>query len=182
MLSLPRLLNAFGVFVVFYALSYTAQAEVYRCVDENEVVTFTDNPNPVTRLKCKGMNLGHTTLEAPHRNVPAPRASTTPSSPKKKSSPPRGGATPPMTFPTVDASTQKNRDSGRKKILMEELNSEKQLLAAAEAAYSQQAATRTGDEAKNYQKYLERLSRYKAAVTAHQKNIEAIQKEIARIK
>lgn len=145
-----------------------AQAEIYKCTDETGVATFTDNPKSVPGKKCVGMNL------APITTVESPK--------KLNKSPTKAAAASPGNFPSVDAGTQSQRDSSRRKILEDELAGELQLLNKAKAEYENQANVRNGDETKNYQRYLDRITPYKDAVTAHEKNIEALKKEISRVK
>nr|PZN06412.1 MAG: DUF4124 domain-containing protein [Pseudomonadota bacterium] len=84
-------------------------------------------------------------------------------------------------FPKVDAETQRKRDDARRRILEEELAAEEQRLAEAREALAQQEAVRYGNE-RNYQKVLDRLKPYQEAVEQHEKNIEAIKRELANLK
>ncbi len=86
---------------------------------------------------------------------------------------PRGGsgksaaATPsPANFPRVDDATQKSRDQGRRSILQAEMNQEQNLL---NEARKQLAAAPQNAKAQDN-------------VTYHEKNMEALQKEMSRIK
>ncbi len=81
-------------------------------------------------------------------------------------------------YPSVDANTQKQRDNGRKKILEQELANEAKALDAAKKALADGKATRLGDEARNYQKYLDRVQKLQDEVTDRQKNVEALRREL----
>jgi hypothetical protein len=84
----------------------------------------------------------------------------------------------PSTFPKVDPGTQRNRDDMRRKVLGDELASEEKLLAEARAAYGNGAPPALPDEQANPQKYADRIARLRQAVQLHERNIEALRKEI----
>ncbi len=85
----------------------------------------------------------------------------------------------PSSFPKVDATTQKGRDDVRRKVLNEELVAEQKLLEEARAAYSNGAPPPTVEEQNVPQKYAERVTRLRQTVSLHEKNIEALKKELA---
>lgn len=98
-----------------------------------------------------------------------------------------GGATTartptPAGFPKVDASTQKGRDSVRQKVLSDELATEEKLLAEARAAYGDGTPPPLPDEKANAQKYADRLARLRQTVSLHEKNIDALKRELAAAK
>ncbi|MGQ5521749.1 DUF4124 domain-containing protein [Chitinimonas sp. PSY-7] len=86
-------------------------------------------------------------------SVPAPRQSRAASTPT------------PGNFPRVDSATQKTRDEGRRQILLDEMASEQKLLDD-----SRQRLNAAPQDAKLRDKKL-----------FHEKNIETLQKEIARV-
>jgi hypothetical protein len=88
-------------------------------------------------------------------------------------------ATTPSGFPKVDAATQKGRDDIRRKVLSEELTTEQKLLDDARTAYANGAPAALPDEQHMPQKYAERVAKLRQAVSLHEKNIEALQKELA---
>lgn len=142
-----------------------AHADVFKCVDDSGHTTYTNNkPASGKSSSCTLM-----TKEQPVNSVPAAR--------KPGSS---GNATPP-SFPRVTDDTQKSRDSDRRQILQNELETEQKLLAAARKELAEQEAVRNGDE-RNYQKYLDRLQSYKDRVALHERNIEALTKELSRLR
>lgn len=145
------LLIALGL---FFALP--AHAEIYKHVDENGRVTYSNVP-------IKG-----------GKKVDLPEVSTLPAQkPAQASSP--------SNFPKVDNKTQKDRDDVRRKILEDELTAEEQALAEAQRVLQEGEATRLGDE-RNYQKYLDRVQKLKDNVDLHEKNVAAIRKELAGLK
>jgi hypothetical protein len=131
-------------------LAGAAQAEIYKYVDKEGRVTYSNVP----MRGAKKLDLGP--IPAMH---PAPRGAHSGHSSASESPSP-------ANFPRVDDATQKNRDQGRRGILMEEMGREQNLLTEARqqlAAAPQNAKARDN-------------------VTFHEKNIEALQKEIGRIK
>jgi hypothetical protein len=107
--------------------------------------------------------------EAPKRSGPA-AGSTAKSAPT------------PGDFPRVDSSTQKGRDDVRRKVLGEELANEEQLLVEARAAYANGAPVPLPEEQANAEKYRERIARYRQAVQLHERNIDALKKELGNAK
>jgi hypothetical protein len=144
-----------ALFSILLPLSLTAQAAIYKIIDENGRTTYTD------RL--------------PHGVKPAlviqdlkPAASSAPSGKADKSDRPRRSAAP-MHFPKVDSGTQQKRDDARRDLLREELATEQRELASARSA---QAAARTADERRQLAE----------SVGLHEKNIEMLNKELARLR
>ncbi|MEO8564977.1 MAG: hypothetical protein ABI541_01230 [Betaproteobacteria bacterium] len=88
----------------------------------------------------------------------------------------------PTGFPKVDAGTQKGRDILRNKVLTDELATEEKLLAEARAAYGDGTPPPLPDEKANAQKYADRLARLRQTVALHEKNIEALKRELAASK
>lgn len=78
----------------------------------------------------------------------------------------------------VDTGTQRRRDDQRRRILEEEVAREQSALDDARRQLAEQEAVRTGDE-KNYQRVLDRLKPFQEAVETHQKNLEALRRELA---
>ncbi|MBS1208706.1 MAG: hypothetical protein H6R19_1104 [Proteobacteria bacterium] len=144
-------------------LAPTAQADIYKCVDDSGHITYTNDKPAAGQRSCSLMTKDQ------------PVNSAAPLAPKKATAPSPAG------FPKVDSDTQKNRDTDRRKILETELETETKALAAARKELAEQEATRLGDE-KNYQKYLDRIQGYKDKVTLHERNVEALNKEIAKLK
>ena len=105
--------------------------------------------------------------------------------PKRSGSSTSGGtksAPTPGDFPRVDSTTQKGRDDVRRKVLGEELATEEQLLVEARAAYANGAPVPLPEEQANAEKYRERIARYRQAVQLHERNIDALKKELGSAK
>lgn len=147
-----------------------AYADIYKYVDEDGRVTYSNLPlKGAKRVDIEPLQ----TINAPKNRGDGGAA---PSAGSGGSRANKG----PEDFPRVDADTQKQRDGGRRKILEDELAAENKALAQARKAFEEGQATRLGDERNNYQKYLDRVAGLKDAVTLHEKNIAALQKELTR--
>lgn len=136
--------------------STVASADIYKCQDGAGHVTYSNVPDKA----CKRLLLD------PVNTVPAPKAA------------PRSS---PTGFPRVDEATQQRRDDGRRRILEQELTAEQQSLSEARQALAAQEAVRNGDE-RNYQRVLDRLQPFKDKVALHERNVEALNKELANLK
>jgi hypothetical protein len=88
----------------------------------------------------------------------------------------------PSGFPRVDADTQKGRDEMRRKVLSDELATEEKLLSESRAAYGDGAPTPLPEEMSNAQKYADRLAKLRQAVSLHEKNVEALRKELSALR
>jgi len=138
-------------------LSHAAMADIYKYVDENGRITYSNIP----LRGAKKLNL------EPLSTVPASK--------------PKATATTPAGFPRVDSETQKKRDDTRRQILEDELAAEEKQLTEAKKALTEGEAVRQGDE-RNYQKYLDRIQGLKDNVALHEKNVAALKKELAGVK
>jgi hypothetical protein len=132
-----------------------AHADIYKQVDENGRVTYSNVPMPGAKV----------IVMEPIQTVPAAKTKEA------------ATQTAPANFPKVDGATQRNRDASRKKILDDELAAEEKLLGDAKKALSDGEAERRGDE-RNYAKYQERVQKLRDTVAQHEKNIGALKKEI----
>ena len=147
------------------------QADVmYQCVDDRGHKSFSNIKSSAKGAKCTAMDLG-----APV-TVPAPKAAAkTPT---------------PATFPKVDDNMQKARDTDRRRILDSELATEQRNLEEAKKALVEQEAIILPSERQQYKggggisggKVEERIQPYRDKVALHERNIEAIQKEIAKLR
>ena len=87
----------------------------------------------------------------------------------------------PAGFPRVEPQTQKSRDEMRRKVLNDELGSEEKMLAEARGAYGNGAPSPLPDEQNDAEKYRQRIARLRQAVQVHERNVEALRKEIAAV-
>lgn len=148
------------------ALSAPAWGDTFKCVDASGRPTYT---NMKEEAKGKNCSVVMREISVVPAGPTAPAARTPNANPS------------PAGFPKVDAATQKSRDGARRRILEDELSAEEKGLVEAKAELTQQEGIRTGDE-RNYQKVLDRLQKYKDEVERHQKNIDALKKELANTK
>jgi DNA repair exonuclease SbcCD ATPase subunit len=86
----------------------------------------------------------------------------------------------PANFPRETPAERASSKTKQKDTLERELGQEESMLADARQKLSEQEAIRTGDE-KNYAKVLDRLKPYKDTVEVHEKNVEALKREIANL-
>lgn len=145
------------------ALVAPAWADTFKCIDVGGRATYTN-----IKEETKGKNC----------TVVMREISVVPATPAQR---PATASSSPAGFPKVDQATQKSRDGARRRILEEELSGEEKALAQARAELTEQEGIRTGDE-RNYQKVLDRLQKYKDEVERHQKNVEALKKELSNTK
>ena len=105
-------------------------------------------------------------------------------SPRPRATAPTGGAKAPTPtgFPRVEPDTQKNRDELRRKVLSDELASEEKLLNDARGAYGGGAPPPLPDEQSDAEKYRQRIAKLRQAVQLHERNVEALRKEIAALR
>lgn len=140
--------------------SALAHAQVYKCVDADGKTTYT-NDRSLAR-GCQPMSSDQSVS-----SVPAPRPSTAQPTPS--------------TFPRVTPDLQRARDDSRREVLEQELASEEAALESARKALTEQEAIRLGDE-RNYQKVLDRLQPFKDKVELHQRNLEALRRELSGLR
>jgi len=148
----------------------TVQADIYKSVDADGHVTYSSTPSKGS----KRLDLG----PAPTGNA---RSAEAPA--RRRSS--ESGA---ENFPRVDRATQQNRDDVRRKILQDELATEQKLLAEARGnlkAGEENPEVFRGKDGKTYRnvaKYDAKIRDLTEEVDLHQRNIEALQTELSRLK
>lgn len=150
----------------------TAQDAMYKCTQTGGRIEYTNRPTP-GNPNCTRLDIEPATV------VPAPRAASSGAAtpPAKASSTP----TPP-SFPRVDAAAQRARDSDRRLILEEELKSQEAKLAELQKVYRNGEPERMGDEARNYQRYLDRVERMKGEISRMQSDISSIRNELSKLR
>ena len=85
----------------------------------------------------------------------------------------------PSSFPKVDSGTQRSRDDLRRRVLTDELASEEKLLAEARGAIGDGSPPPLPEERASAQKYADRITRLRQAVQLHERNVEALKRELA---
>lgn len=133
-------------------LAVSAQT-IYRCTDADGRTLIS---NSRVNSQCKAiMSDGGNALPAPKASSGAPRASANPT---------------PASFPRVQENAQRARDTDRRHILEQELAGEQRNLADAQKDLA--AAGSAPEQA----------ARQRERVAQHERNIQAIQKELANLR
>ena len=83
----------------------------------------------------------------------------------------------PAGFPKESASDRVTSKAKQKETIERELSQEQSMLADARKKLIEQEAVRSGNES-NYAKVLERLKPYQDTVEVHEKNVEALKREL----
>ena len=94
--------------------------------------------------------------------------------------PAKSAAKSPAGFPKESASDRQSAKAKQKDTIEKELSQEQSMLADARKKLSEQEAIRSGDE-KNYARVLERLKPYQDTVEVHEKNVEALKRELSNL-
>jgi len=150
-------------------LSTLAQAEIYKKIDANGHVTYSNVPTK-----------GAEKLDLEPPASPSNNAGSGNREGRKTATP--------ANFPRVDKQTQNQRDDKRKQILQEELETEKKALEDAKKAYAEGESVpevyraANGKTFRNVAKFEEKMQRLQADVDAHEKNVQLLQKELDSIK
>ena len=80
-----------------------------------------------------------------------------------------------------DSSEQRARDADAKRILEQELSRAESRHAELLKEYNNGEPDKIGGEARNYQKYLDRVAELKASIARNQSDIDGIRRELARV-
>ena len=131
-----------------------ANAVIYKCVMADGGILFTQIKE---NSSCKVTASAENAIPAPPRAKPA-GAAANPS---------------PAGFPRVQEDTQKARDGDRRHILEQELAGEQRHLELARKDLSEQQAAGSASD---------RIAPYRDRVGQHERNIQAIQKELGNLK
>jgi len=154
-----------------------AQALAQKAKDEG----CTDKPVRLSgseMYKCTSRSGNASYFNVPDAGPDAPAASRPAASTATRSA----SVPTPSSFPKVDAGTQKSRDDLRRKVLQDELASEEKLLGEARGAYGNGAPAPLADEQNDAEKYRQRIGRLRQSMQLHERNVEALRKEITAIR
>lgn len=110
-------------------------------------------------------------------NVPDAAPEGTPAAKSAPAAKPTGAPSP-ASFPKIDAGTQKSRDDLRRKVLQDELANEEKLLSEAKSAWAEGAPPPLPEEKASPQKYADRVARLRQVVQLHERNVEALKREL----
>jgi hypothetical protein len=150
------MMNSRSLLLSLFFLAGPAVADtLYKCTDADGRTTYTNN-------KGSAKNCSVISRDKPVSTFSAPKAQ--PSAPT------------PGDFPKVGAGEQKARDGDRRAILEQELASEQKSLDEAKKTLAQQEAAGGGAKSP------ERLKPYQDTVQLHERNVEALKKEMGALK
>ena len=150
-------------FLLCLFLAAPAQAEIYKYVDENGQVTFTD----VYKKGARRIDIPGAPAQLRDGDKAPRRASY-----KKPS---------PADFPRIDPATQKRRDDIRRQVLQDEMSSERRNADEARRQLALGERLQPGERVVDAT-YLERVNKLRTAVQQHEQNVAAIQRELANLK
>jgi hypothetical protein len=137
--------------------------EIFKCRNETGQITYTNDRRQAEKQKCE--------LVTSQVNVaPSPSAAAS-----------RSQGRGPAGFPRETQRESAGARERQREILEQELAAEQRALAQARQTLAEQEAVRGGEE-RNYSRVETRLQPYKESVENHQKNIEALQRELANLK
>jgi hypothetical protein len=136
--------------------------EIWKCQDERGRPLYTSDKRETMGKKCEVVSREVNVLPAPPGAKPGAKAP------------------PPPGFPKESVNDRAAAKAKQRETLEKELTQEQQMLAEAKRKLAEQEAIRTGDE-KNYAKVLARLQPYKDAVDVHEKNVEALRRELGNL-
>ena len=143
-------------------LAAPAQADIYKYVDENGQVTFTD----VYKKGAKRIDLPAFPTQIPGETRAPRRASSNPS---------------PADFPRIDSNTQRNRDDIRRQVLSDEISGERRNADEARRQLQLGERAQPGERSTD-SSYLNRIKKLQATLEQHEQNVTSIQRELARLK
>ena len=146
--------------ILLVANSANAQDRIYRCGNE-----YTNNVAEAQARNCKLIEGGNVTV------VQGPRV---PAATVKLAS-----AT--QASQRVDAGEQKARDSDARAILESELKKAQARQAELLKEYNNGDPEKRGDEARNYQKYIDRVAELKSGIARNDSDIAGIKRELERV-
>lgn len=148
-------MNRASFVLLLLAVSPLATANtIYKCTDENGNILIS---NTKMEKNCRPV------VSGPDSSLPPPRTKSAPAAANPS----------PAGFPRVAEDTQKARDNDRRRILEQELSAEQRSLELARKDLADQEATRVSPD---------RLLPYRDRVGQHERNIQAINRELANLK
>jgi len=154
----------FGAALSLPAIALAQVTEIWKCADSSGRPLYTSDKKDTVGKKCELVSREINVVPAVK---PAPRVANR--------------STSSDAFPKESAATRANAKERQRDILEKELADEQQKLAQARQELAEAESVRTSEgRTESYSKVQERLQRYKDNVDLHQKNIEALRRELAR--
>ncbi len=150
--------------VTLAMLPAQAQERVWRCGNE-----YTNNAADAQKRGCKLMEGGNVTVVQSPRAGGASAASG------------GGAARAPAGSPRVDDTLQRARDGEARAVLEAELRKVEARQSELLKEYNNGEPEKQGSEARNYQKYLDRVADMKAEIARNESDIAGIRRELGRL-
>ncbi len=148
-----------------------AQERVWRCGNE-----YTNNAALAKEKGCKVMEGGNVTV------VQSPRPATAGSNPNAAGRASGGSQTAsPAGSPRVEGADQRARDGEARTVLQSELRKAEARQVELLREYNNGQPEKQGSEARNYQKYLDRVADMKAELARNESDIAGIRRELGRL-
>jgi len=151
--------------IVLVANSH-AQDRIFRCGNE-----YTNNASDAQARGCKLVEGGNVTVVQGVRPQPPAAAAAAPAT--RVAAAPQAGQ-------RIDSAEQRARDSDARAILESELKKAEARQAELLKEYNNGEPDKRGDEARNYQKYLDRVAELKAGIARNDSDIAGIKRELGR--
>ena len=141
------------------ALAQQAVTEIFKCKSPDGHWTYTNDRREAEKQKCEVV-----TRQVNVAPTPKPSAKASPSG-----------------FPKESPEDRANAKTRQREILEKELAQEQAALAKAKEELAAQENVRFGNE-RNYARVEERLQPFKDSVETHEKNIQALRRELANLR
>ena len=150
--------------LVAAVVAASSHAQIFRCAGNS----YTNNPTEAKSKGCKAIEGGNVTVvegtKVNNGSAPVKVAGASPSSPSSR----------------VDANDQRARDADSRLILESELKKAEARQAELLKEYNNGEPEKQGSEARNYQKYLDRVAELKASIARNESDIAGIRRELGR--
>jgi Domain of unknown function (DUF4124) len=144
-----------------FAQAQSEATEIFKCRNAEGHWTYTNDRREAEKQKCE---------------VVTRQINVAPPAPQRPPAAARSGS-----FPRESPNERANRAASSREILEKELATEQTALEKARQDLAAQEGVRSGDE-RNYARVLERLQPYKDSVETHEKNIEALRRELNNLR
>ena len=168
---MPATLAAGSLLSFFCALPVHAQERVWRCGNE-----YTNNAAVAKERGCKVLEGGNVTV------VQSPRPAAGGGGSSAAGRAPSGASTgTPAGSPRVEGSDQRARDGEARSVLQSELRKAEARQTELLREYNNGQPEKQGAEARNYQKYLDRVAEMKAELARNESDIAGIRRELGRL-
>ncbi len=175
--------GAFGVLLALAATGVLAQGaspaagtRIYRCGN-----TYTNDLAEAQAKGCRLIEGGNVTVVQGTRVQNPPPSSRPAGNGGSQAVASAGPSTGTAGGPRADSAEQRARDADARFILETELKKAEARHAELVKEYNNGEPERVGGEARNYQKYLERVAELKAAVARSEADMAGIRRELSRL-